>query len=278
MFSNYRDQLIPQGAKNEALQILCTVLLSAEPVVISNIPNIVDVNRQIDLLRSLGVKVTQNSADAYTFQADEIDIDYIRSENFLIKTGKLRGSIMLVGPLLARFGEAYIAKPGGDKIGRRRLDTHFWGLQQLGGIFEYHAETHVFHIKRTKRLQGKYMLLDEPSVTGTANIVMATSSFYTYGHLEHHFNGLLTNKIPLFKRLNWNLVGGGNAFYVNGKNNYVEVFAGLENILKIFRVDFVAAYSNGKSTTTGIRIGTGGILGGSLRSNNSRSRRTSVSL
>ena len=105
-----------------------------------------------------------------------------------------------------------------------------------------------------------------------------TSSFYTYGHLEHHFNGLLTNKIPLFKRLNWNLVGGGNAFYVNGKNNYVEVFAGLENILKIFRVDFVASYSNGKSTTTGIRIGTGGILGGSLRSNNSRSRRTSVSL
>lgn len=166
-------EITPQGAKNEALQILCTVLLSPEPVVISNIPNIVDVNRQIDLLRSLGVKVTQNASDTYTFQADEIDIDYIRSEQFLIKTGKLRGSIMLVGPLLARFGEAYVAKPGGDKIGRRRLDTHFWGLQQLGGQFEYNSETQVFHIKRSKRLQGKYMLLDEPSVTGTANIVMA---------------------------------------------------------------------------------------------------------
>jgi hypothetical protein len=105
-----------------------------------------------------------------------------------------------------------------------------------------------------------------------------TSSFYTYGHLEHHFNGLLTNKIPLFKRLNWNLVGGGNAFYVNGKNNYVEVFAGLENILKLFRVDFVAAYSNGKSVSTGIRIGTGGILGSSVSVSNSRNRRSSLNL
>lgn len=166
-------EITPQGAKNEALQILSAVLLTSEPVVISNIPAILDVNRQIELLRSLGVKVTQNAADTYTFQADEVDINYIRSEDFLSKTGKLRGSIMLLGPLLTRFGEALIAKPGGDKIGRRRLDTHFWGLQQLGGIFEFDTEREVFHIKSHKRLQGKYMLLDEPSVTGTANVVMA---------------------------------------------------------------------------------------------------------
>lgn len=168
-------EITPQGAKNEALQILCAVVLTAEPVIISNIPDIVDINRQIQLLSKMGVKVTRNAPDTYTFQADNIDLQYIRSQDFREQSGRLRGSIMMVGPLLARFGEAQISKPGGDKIGRRRLDTHFDGLKQLGGKFNYDTETGIFSIVSDKRLKGKYMLLDEPSVTGTANIVMAAA-------------------------------------------------------------------------------------------------------
>lgn len=165
--------IVPQGAKNEALQILCAVLLTAEPVQISNIPDIVDVNRLIDILASMGVKVSQNAPDTYTFQADDIDLDYLETEAYRAKAQKLRGSIMLVGPLLARFGKAFISRPGGDKIGRRRLDTHFWGFQQLGAAFDYQADAGVFAVSSPGRLKGKYMLLDEASVTGTANLVMA---------------------------------------------------------------------------------------------------------
>ncbi len=166
-------EITPQGAKNEALQILCAVLLTPEPVRVSNVPDIVDVNRLIAILQELGVKVNRESADTYLFQADEVNLDYLNSKAYWDSARKLRGSIMLVGPLLARFGIAYVSKPGGDKIGRRRVDTHFWGFQQLGAHFDYNAEEGLFKVHANGGLQGKYMLLDEASVTGTANIVMA---------------------------------------------------------------------------------------------------------
>jgi UDP-N-acetylglucosamine 1-carboxyvinyltransferase len=167
-----KGEIIPQGAKNEALQILCAVLLTPEPVVISNVPDIVDVNKLIDLLKELGVKVTKSGFEQYTFVADEVNIDYLNSPEFKKKGAALRGSIMIVGPLLARFGRGYIPKPGGDKIGRRRLDTHFIGFQNLGAKFEY-IENEEFYKVEASNLKGCYMLLDEASVTGTANIVMA---------------------------------------------------------------------------------------------------------
>ena len=165
-------EIIPQGAKNEALQILCAVLLTPEKVVIENIPDIVDVNKLIFILGELGVKVEKLSADSYSFQADEVDLDYLESEKFKKDGASLRGSIMIVGPLLARFGKGYIPRPGGDKIGRRRLDTHFEGFIKLGAKFRYNKEEHFYGVDADK-LYGTYMLLDEASVTGTANIVMA---------------------------------------------------------------------------------------------------------
>jgi UDP-N-acetylglucosamine 1-carboxyvinyltransferase len=167
-----KGEIVPQGAKNEALQILCAVLLTPEPVVISNVPDIVDVNKLIDLLKELGVKVTKSGFEQYTFIADDVNIDYLNSPEFKKKGAALRGSIMIVGPLLARFGRGYIPKPGGDKIGRRRLDTHFIGFQNLGAKFEY-IENEEFYKVEASNLKGCYMLLDEASVTGTANIVMA---------------------------------------------------------------------------------------------------------
>ncbi|MDF3076368.1 MAG: UDP-N-acetylglucosamine 1-carboxyvinyltransferase [Sphingobacteriaceae bacterium] len=167
-----KGEIIPQGAKNEALQIISAVLLTPELVTISNIPDIVDVNKLIALLGDLGVKVKRISKDTYTFQADEIDLEFFHSPKFRSKGGSLRGSIMIVGPLLARFGRAAIPKPGGDKIGRRRLDTHFLGFEKLGAKFNYDSETGFFNVDASN-LQGTYILLDEASVTGTANIVMA---------------------------------------------------------------------------------------------------------
>ncbi|PTN10214.1 UDP-N-acetylglucosamine 1-carboxyvinyltransferase [Mangrovibacterium marinum] len=164
--------LTPQGAKNEALQIICATLLSAEKITISNIPEIRDVLKLIELLGDLGVKTERIRKGTFSFQADEINIDYLQSENFSRQAISLRGSIMIVGPLLARFGQAYIPQPGGDKIGRRRLDTHFVGLQKLGASFRFDAEKHYFSVE-AKQLTGSYMLLDEASVTGTANILMA---------------------------------------------------------------------------------------------------------
>ncbi|WP_158977433.1 UDP-N-acetylglucosamine 1-carboxyvinyltransferase [Cellulophaga sp. L1A9] len=165
-------EITPQGAKNEALQILCAVLLTAEPVIIHNIPDIIDVNKLIALLEDLGVKIQKKGKGSYSFVADDVNLDYLQSDQFKQDGRGLRGSIMLVGPLLARFGKGYIPKPGGDKIGRRRLDTHFEGFINLGAKFRYNKEEHFYGVE-AKKLKGTYMLLDEASVTGTANIVMA---------------------------------------------------------------------------------------------------------
>lgn len=165
-------EITPQGAKNEALQVISSVLLTDEEVHIKNIPNILDVNNLIQLLRDIGVSVTRLSANDYIFKADNINLDYLDSTEFVRKCSALRGSVLLIGPLLGRFGRATIAEPGGDKIGRRRLDTHFLGFKHLGAHFEYEEKRNVYHIE-ARQLKGCYMLLDEASVTGTANIIMA---------------------------------------------------------------------------------------------------------
>ena len=167
-----KGTVVPQGAKNEALQVICAVLLTAGPVEISNIPEIVDVLKLIDLLKDMGVKVEKIDKGHFRFEAGNVDLEYLRSADYKKKASALRGSVMVVGPLLARYGKAYIPKPGGDKIGRRRLDTHFIGFQQLGAKFTYDEGDHFYSVT-ADRLQGTYMLLDEASVTGTANIVMA---------------------------------------------------------------------------------------------------------
>jgi UDP-N-acetylglucosamine 1-carboxyvinyltransferase len=168
-----KGEITPQGAKNEALQILCAVLLTSEKVTINNIPDIIDINKLITLLGNLGVKIQKNGPGSYTFQADEVNVQYLETEAFKKEGGSLRGSIMIVGPLLARFGKGYIPKPGGDKIGRRRLDTHFEGFINLGAKFRYNREDHFYGVEAPDGLTGADMLLDEASVTGTANIVMA---------------------------------------------------------------------------------------------------------
>ena len=167
-----KGEFQPQGAKNEALQILCAVLLTKEKVIINNIPNIVDVNKLIDLLGALNVTVEKLKANSYSFQAENVDIEFMHSPEYMKRGGGLRGSIMLVGPLLGRFGKGYIPKPGGDKIGRRRVDTHFIGFEKLGATFSYEPEGHVYRA-HAKELKGAFLLLDEASVTGTANILMA---------------------------------------------------------------------------------------------------------
>ncbi len=168
-----RGSIKPQGAKNEALQILCAVLLTPEKVRIDNIPNIIDVNKLIFILGELGVKIEKHSPNSYTFQADEINLQYLESVEFKRDGSSLRGSIMIVGPLLARFGKGYIPRPGGDKIGRRRLDTHFEGFIRLGAKFRYNREEYFYGVEAEEGLTGTDMLLDEASVTGTANIIMA---------------------------------------------------------------------------------------------------------
>ncbi|MGE0590267.1 MAG: UDP-N-acetylglucosamine 1-carboxyvinyltransferase [Cyclobacteriaceae bacterium] len=167
-----KGEIIPQGAKNEALQVICATLLTTDSVTISNIPNILDVNKLIELLKDLGSKVEKLSEDTYRFTASSVNVDYLTTIEYRQKAAALRGSIMLLGPILARYGKANIPKPGGDKIGRRRLDTHFLGFQNLGAKFNYNPEDNLYHIDASQ-LRGCYMLLDEASVTGTANIVMA---------------------------------------------------------------------------------------------------------
>lgn len=164
--------IVPQGAKNEALQIICATLLTSEKVIVENVPDIRDVNKLIELVGVLGTKVERLSKDSYSFQADNIKMDYLHDPDFHNRCAALRGSIMLAGPLLARFGSAFVPQPGGDKIGRRRLDTHFIGFEKLGAVVEYHQDHHCFSVS-SPALKGCYMLLDEASVTGTANIVMA---------------------------------------------------------------------------------------------------------
>src|SRR5690606_21124297 len=162
-----------QGAKNEALQILCAVLLTPEKVIIDNIPDIIDVNKLIDILGNLGVRIQKLGKGKLAFIADEINLDYLETEEYKRDASALRGSIMVVGPLLARFGKGYIPRPGGDKIGRRRLDTHFEGFINLGAEFVYNKEDKFYGVEAPNGLQGTYMLLDQASVTGTANIIMA---------------------------------------------------------------------------------------------------------
>ena len=163
--------IIPQGAKNEALQVICAVLLTDKPVTINNIPNILDVMNLIKLLEKMGVKVEKLSDSTFRFNAADIDLDYMRTEDFYKRSSSLRGSVMIVGPMVARFGKAVTPKPGGDKIGRRRLDTHFVGIQKLGADFNFDPDKKLYEIE-AKKLTGSYMLLDEASVTGTANILM----------------------------------------------------------------------------------------------------------
>jgi len=165
-------EITPQGAKNEALQVICATLLTKDEVIIDNIPNIIDVIKLIDLLSSLGVEIKKISDNKYSFKAEYVNIDYLQSESFKRKGSSLRGSIMIVGPLLARFGKGFIPKPGGDKIGRRRLDTHFLGLIKLGASFRYNKEEYFYGVE-SKKLKGNYILLDQASVTGTANVLMA---------------------------------------------------------------------------------------------------------
>jgi UDP-N-acetylglucosamine 1-carboxyvinyltransferase len=167
-----KGEIIPQGAKNEALQIISAVLLTEEKVTISNIPDILDVNNLIELLQDMNVKVDRLNRHTCVFQADDVNLNYLRSDEFKSKSGKLRGSVMLAGPMLARYKKAFIPKPGGDKIGRRRLDTHILNFEKLGADYTYYEEDGFFHLS-TEQLKGTYLLLDEPSVTGTANIVMA---------------------------------------------------------------------------------------------------------
>lgn len=168
-----KGDIIPQGAKNEALQIICATLLTPEEVIIENIPDILDVNNLIALLGDMGVETKRLSEDTWSFKAENVNIDYLQSPEFMKKSASLRGSVMIIGPLVARFGRAMLPKPGGDKIGRRRLDTHFIGIQKLGADFVYDDAQQIYNIS-AKKLQGTYMLLDEASVTGTANILMAS--------------------------------------------------------------------------------------------------------
>ena len=168
-----KGTIVPQGAKNEALEVICTTILTKDPVRIKNVPDILDVNNLIKLLKEIGVKVIQNSRNDYTFQSDELNLDYLDSIEFVKKCSSLRGSVLMIGPLLGRCGKATIAKPGGDKIGRRRLDTHFLGFKYLGAKFMHDDERNVYQIE-ADHLKGCYMLLDEASVTGTANIIMAS--------------------------------------------------------------------------------------------------------
>ncbi|WP_020538107.1 UDP-N-acetylglucosamine 1-carboxyvinyltransferase [Lewinella cohaerens] len=168
-----QGEIIPQGAKNEALQVLCAVLLTSEPVVISNLPAIRDVGKSIELLKGLGVEVTQLDDHTYRFVASEVNLDYVLTQDFIRDASRIRGSVMLIGPLLARYGQASLPKPGGDKIGRRRLDTHLLGLEQLGGHFSFDNERSLYAFKSEGRLKGCYLHMEEISVTGTANVVMA---------------------------------------------------------------------------------------------------------
>ena len=212
-----KGEIIPQGAKNEALQILSAILLTPEPVTVSNVPDIIDVNRLIDLLIDLNVKVEKLNSDTYRFEAKDVDIEYLHSEKFKKKGAGLRGSIMIVGPLLARFGKGYIPRPGGDKIGRRRLDTHFDGFKMLGANFIYDKEEDFYKVE-AKNLKGAYMLLDEASVTGTANIVMTavlaegTTTIYNAACEPY-----LQQLCKMLNRMGANITGiGSNLLTING--------------------------------------------------------------
>jgi UDP-N-acetylglucosamine 1-carboxyvinyltransferase len=218
--------IVPQGAKNEALQILCAVLLSPEKITITNIPDIVDVNLLIELLQDMGVKVDRPQRDTCIFQADDVNLDYLSTRAFHKKSGKLRGSVMMAGPMLARFKKAFVPKPGGDKIGRRRLDTHIIGFEKLGATFTYNTENGCYDLEGSN-LKGTFMLLDEPSVTGTANIVMAaclaegTTTIYNAACEPY-----LQQLCKMINRMGGNISGiGSNMLIIKG----VEKLGGTEH-------------------------------------------------
>ncbi len=222
-----KGDIQPQGAKNEALQILCAVLLTPEKVTISNIPDIRDVNKLINLLGNLGVKIQKLGPNEYSFQSDELNLEYLESEQFKEEGSGLRGSIMIVGPLLARFGKGYIPRPGGDKIGRRRLDTHFEGFIKLGATFRYNREERFYGVEAPNGLTGTYMLLDEASVTGTANIVMAAvlakgkTTIYNAACEPY-----LQQLCKMMNRMGGNITGiGSNMLHIEG----VESLGGCEH-------------------------------------------------
>jgi UDP-N-acetylglucosamine 1-carboxyvinyltransferase len=224
-----KGSIVPQGAKNEALQILCAVLLTDKPVVIKNVPDIIDVNKLIELLNNLGVLVTKIDGSTYQFEAKNVRLDFLETEEFKKKAAALRGSIMIIGPLLARFGVAKMPKPGGDKIGRRRLDTHFIGLQNLGAVYNYHTGDSFYSIESPHGLQGCYMLLDEASVTGTANILMAAvlakgkTSIYNAACEPY-----LQQLCAMLNRMGAKITGvGSNLLHIEG----VESLAGTEHTI-----------------------------------------------
>lgn len=211
-----KGEITPQGAKNEALQVICATLLTSDEVRLTNIPDIVDVNNLILLLQDIGVKVTRHAPGDITFKADSINLDYLRSEEYLDRCSVLRGSVLTIGPLVGRFGHAVLSKPGGDKIGRRRMDTHFYGLQKLGAEFHFDAENDIFELRAEHGLAGAYMLLDEASVTGTANIIMAavlaegTTTIYNaacepyiqqlchmLNHMGANISGIASNRLTI---------------------------------------------------------------------------------
>ena len=246
-----KGEITPQGAKNEALQIISATLLTAEKVTINNIPQIRDVLKLIELLDSLGVRVEKIDKETYTFQADQINLDYLKSDEFKKKGSGLRGSIMIVGPLLTRFGKAYIPQPGGDKIGRRRLDTHFIGLQKLGAKFDYDFHENFYKVESDK-LSGAYMLLDEASVTGTANLVMAASMAKGKTTI---FNAAcepyLVQLCKMLNRMGANITGiGSNLLTIEG----VETLLGCEHTLLPDMIEIGSFIGLAAMTQSEIRI------------------------
>ncbi len=257
-----KGEIIPQGAKNEALQILSATILSAEPITIHNVPNIVDVNKLIELIGSLGSKVEKLGPESYRFTAADVNTKFLETEEYRKKAAALRGSVMLLGPILARFGKATMPKPGGDKIGRRRLDTHFLGFQKLGAKFNFDAEEHLFHIDASE-LKGCYMLLDEASVTGTANIVMAavlargTTTIY-YAACEPYLQQLCL----MLNRMGAKITGiGSNLLTIEG----VEKLGGTEHTLLPDMIEIgsfigLAAMTQSEITIKNCRIDMLGII------------------
>jgi UDP-N-acetylglucosamine 1-carboxyvinyltransferase len=262
-----KGEIIPQGAKNEALQILSATVLSAEPVTVHNVPNIVDVNKLIDLIGDLGSKVEKLGPESYRFTAANINTKFLETEEYRKKAAALRGSVMLLGPILARFGKATMPKPGGDKIGRRRLDTHFLGFQRLGAKFNFDAEEHLFHIDATE-LTGCYMLLDEASVTGTANIVMAavlakgTTTIY-YAACEPYLQQLCL----MLNRMGAKISGiGSNLLTIEG----VEKLGGTEHTMLPDMIEIgsfigLAAMTQSEITIKNCRIDMLGIIPDTFR-------------
>jgi len=257
-----KGEIIPQGAKNEALQIISAVLLTPEKVTISNIPDILDVNLLIELLGDMGVKVDRTHRDTCTFQADAVDIDFLRSDAYLKKSGRLRGSVMVAGPMLARYRKAFIPKPGGDKIGRRRLDTHIIGFEKLGARFDYQEGQGLFHLE-APHLKGCSLLLDEPSVTGTANIIMAavmaegTTTIYNAA-CEPYIQQLckmLTRMGARIRGIGSNLLVIDGVKYLGGTEHRM-----LPDMIEIGSFIGLAAMTRSEITIKNVSIGNLGII------------------